>query len=144
MDQYFRCFNVNFFFSSVQVGLYNNFLFRSRDQQIEVSEWSVLNVKWVIFQMYRGENKLILMRWWWWWCSLCTRSTYIYTVLVHWNNSSRVHMSFHSDTLFWFWANQFLLLLLSPAYLVGNNKNQLVTVRQHEHNLICKSYLIQA
>jgi porphobilinogen deaminase len=30
--------NVNFSSSSVQVGLYNNFLFRSRDQQNEVSE----------------------------------------------------------------------------------------------------------
>jgi hypothetical protein len=39
-------------------------------------------------------------------------------VLAHWNNSLRVDMSLHSDTLFWFWANQSLLFLLNAAWLV--------------------------
>jgi hypothetical protein len=34
-----------------------------------------------------------------------------------WNNSPRVDMSLHSDTLFWFWANQSFLLLLNAACL---------------------------
>jgi hypothetical protein len=32
-------------------------------------------------------------------------------MLAHWNNSQRVDMSLHSDTLFWFRANQSLLFL---------------------------------
>jgi hypothetical protein len=34
-----------------------------------------------------------------------------YSALTHWNNSPRINMSLHSDTLFWFRANQYLLLL---------------------------------
>jgi len=33
-------------------------------------------------------------------------------VLAHWNNSPRIYISPHSDTLSWFRANQSLLLLL--------------------------------
>ena len=39
-------------------------------------------------------------------------------VLGHWNSSLWVDMSFHSDTLFRFRANQSLLLLLNAAFLV--------------------------
>jgi hypothetical protein len=42
-------------------------------------------------------------------------STFI--MLAHWNNSSRVNRSFHSDTLFWFRANQSLSFLLSATCL---------------------------
>jgi hypothetical protein len=38
-------------------------------------------------------------------------------VLSHWNNSPRVDMSLHSDTLFWFQANQSFLFLLNAASL---------------------------
>jgi hypothetical protein len=38
-------------------------------------------------------------------------------VLAHWNNSTRVDMSLHWDTLFWFQANQSLLFLLSTVCL---------------------------
>jgi hypothetical protein len=38
-------------------------------------------------------------------------------VLAHWNNSLRIDMSPHSDTLFWIWANQSLLLLLHASCL---------------------------
>ena len=44
--------------------------------------------------------------------------SWIFIVLAHWNNSPRVDMSLHSDTLFWFWANQSLLFLLNAACLV--------------------------
>jgi hypothetical protein len=38
--------------------------------------------------------------------------------LARWaNNRQRVDMSLHSDTLFWFRANQFLLFLLNAAFL---------------------------
>jgi hypothetical protein len=42
---------------------------------------------------------------------------WIFIVLAHWNNSPRVDMSLHSDTLFWFRANQSLLFLLNAACL---------------------------
>ena len=45
-------------------------------------------------------------------------------MLVHQNSSLRVDMSLHSDTLFWFRANQPLLLLLIDAYLEQSNKHQ--------------------
>ena len=35
--------------------------------------------------------------------------SWIFIVLVHWNNSLRIDMSPHSDTLSWFWSNQSLL-----------------------------------
>ena len=38
--------------------------------------------------------------------------SWILIVLAHWNNSLRVDMSLHPDTLFRFRANQCLLLLL--------------------------------
>jgi hypothetical protein len=48
-----------------------------------------------------------------WCCLLCTRPTQVelFIVLVHWNNSLHVDLSFHMDTLSWFQANQSLLLL---------------------------------
>jgi hypothetical protein len=72
--------------------------------------------KWAIFQPYHGENKLHLMRR----CLLCTRPTHlvkIFIVLAHWNNSLWVDMSFHSDKLPWFRANQSSLFLLNAACL---------------------------
>jgi hypothetical protein len=60
----------------------------------------------------------------WWWDPLCTRLTrwvnWIFIVLVHWNNSPRVDMSLHLDTLFCFRASQFLLFLLNAACLATN------------------------
>jgi len=41
----------------------------------------------------------------------------MFIVLAHWNNSTRVDMSLHSDTVSWFRANQSLLLLLNAACL---------------------------
>ena len=60
----------------------------------------------------------------WWWDPLSTRPTrwvnWIFIVLVHWNNSPRLDMSLHLDTLFCFRANQFLLFLLNAACLATN------------------------
>jgi hypothetical protein len=41
-------------------------------------------------------------------------------MLAHWNNSLRIDMSFHLDTLSWFQANKFMLFLLNAAYLATN------------------------
>ena len=43
--------------------------------------------------------------------------SWIFIVLAHWNNSPWTDMSIHSDTLFWFWANQFLLFLINAECL---------------------------
>jgi hypothetical protein len=70
------------------------------------SEWLLFNANLAIFQLYHGENKLS-KRWWWGPLML----SWIFIVLAHWNNSPRIAMSLHSDTLFWFRANQSLLFL---------------------------------
>jgi hypothetical protein len=44
--------------------------------------------------------------------------SWIFIVLAHWNNSPRIDMSPHSDTLSWFRANQSLIFLLNAACLV--------------------------
>ena len=66
----------------------------------------------------RTCNGLML---WWYWCFLCTRPRrlvgLIFIVLVHWKNSPWIDMSFHSDTLSWLRANQYLLFLLNAAWL---------------------------
>jgi len=64
----------------------------------------LFNVNSAIFQLYHGESKLIfnemmMMR------SLCrrpTRLSWIFIVLAHGNNSLRIDMLPHKDTLFWF------------------------------------------
>jgi hypothetical protein len=41
----------------------------------------------------------------------------IFILLAHCNNSPRIDMSPHSDTLSWFWANQSFLFLLNNVCL---------------------------
>ena len=40
---------------------------------------------------------------------------WIFTAPVHWNNSSGVDMSFYSDVLSWFRADQYLFLLIKAV-----------------------------
>jgi hypothetical protein len=83
-----------------------------------VSEWLLFDANSAIFQLHHGKNKLIFY-------DMMIRSALFYTntqswifiVLAHWNNSPRIDMSLLSDTLFWFRANQSLLLLLNAACL---------------------------
>ena len=65
-----------------------------------------------ICQLYHGENKLIFNE--------------IFIVLVHWNNSPRIDMLPHSDTLSWFRANQSLLFLINAACLAEKRKIQIL------------------
>jgi len=71
-----------------------------------LSEWTsgFFNAKWALFQLYMmlALYKTNMLRW-----------TSI--LLFHWSNSLQVHMSLHSDTLFWFWANQTLFLPLNAV-----------------------------
>jgi len=70
------------------------------------------------FQLYHGENKLIFNE-------MTIRSalyltntlSWIFIVLAHWNNSPRIDMLPHSNTLLCFRANQFLLFHLSVVCL---------------------------
>ena len=88
------------------------------DRSYWVSEWLFFNSISAIFQLYYGEHKLIFneirMR-----SALFLTNTlsWIFIVLAQWNNSPRVDMSLHSDTLFWSWSNQSLLFILNVACL---------------------------
>jgi len=70
------------------------------------------------FQLYHDENKLqfdemmmmMMMMSGLFWTN--TLSCMLIIVLAHWNNSPRVDMLLQSDILFWFQANQSLLLLI--------------------------------
>jgi hypothetical protein len=46
----------------------------------------------------------------------------MFIVLAHWNNNPRVDMSLHSDTIFGFLANQYLLLLLIDVCLTEKHQ----------------------
>jgi hypothetical protein len=47
-------------------------------------------------------------------------------MLAHWNNSLWIDMSLHSDTLFWFLANQSLLLLIIAVCLAEKQQIPIV------------------
>jgi len=100
--------------------------------------WSVKRGKWVgdycltpneqFFSYIMARTSYFLMRWRWW-GPLCTHDTntlsWIFIVLAHWNNSPRVDMSLHSDTLFWFWY-QFYSLWFDPT---GAQTHDLLTLK---------------
>jgi hypothetical protein len=82
------------------------------------SEWLLFNANSTIFQLYYCKNMLIFNE------MMMMSALYetntlscIFIVLAHWNNSPRVDMSLHSDTLSWFQANQSLFFLLNAAGL---------------------------
>ena len=93
-----------------------------------VSGWLLLNAILAIFHLYHGKNKLIfndimMMR-----SALYKSNTLslIFIVLAHWNNSPRIDMLPHSDTLSWFRANQSLLFLINAACLAEKRKIQIL------------------
>ena len=51
-------------------------------------------------------------------------------MLADWNNSSRIDMSFHSDTLSWFWANQSLLFLFVLSWKATNTNFKVIGLTQ--------------
>jgi hypothetical protein len=71
-----------------------------------------------MFQLCHGENKLnfneimIEGR-----IVLDHHAELDYKMIANWNNNPWVDMSLHSDTLFWFRANQSLLFLLNAVCL---------------------------
>jgi len=89
-----------------------------------VSEWVSELVSDCCLTLYHGENKLIFNE-------MMTRSTLYQTntlswifliVFAHWNKSPRIDMSHHSNTLYWFRANQSLLFLLNAACLAEKHQ----------------------
>jgi hypothetical protein len=52
-----------------------------------------------------------------WYFSAKHVNTLSWIVLANWNNSPRVDMSLHLDTLLWFRTNQSLIFLLNAACL---------------------------
>jgi len=78
----------------------------------------LFNANSAIFQLYHGENNLILN-------DMMVRSALFYTnilswifiVVTHWNNSPRIDILPHSSTLSWFRANQSLLFLRNAVFI---------------------------
>ena len=95
---------------------------------IKRSEWLLFNANSAIFQLYHGVNKLIFNEMIMLFALYYTNTlSWIFIVLANWNNSLRVGMSLHSDTLFWFRTNQSLLFLLNAASLA---KKQQIPIAQ--------------
>jgi hypothetical protein len=105
-----RCTRYNIMRSSLSVICGRSVVFfrYSGFLHLWVNEWLLFN-----------KNKLRLIRCWWGpLCNHANKLSWIFIVLAHWNNSPRVDMSLHSDTLSWFRANQSLFLLFNTVYLV--------------------------
>ena len=80
----------------------------------------------------------------WRWGSLCTRptlSSWIFIVLAHWNNSSRIDMSPHLYTLSWFWATQSLLFLLNAVCLAVKQQKPILVSHDGRSSLRSMSML---
>jgi len=78
-----------------------------------MSEWLLFNTHSAIFQLYHGETKLIFNERMMWSALYKSNTLSLICIMVaHWNNSMRIKMSLHSDTVSWFRANQSLLFLL--------------------------------
>jgi len=74
----------------------------------------LFNTNSAIFQLYHGENKLILNEMMMGFALYKTNTlSWIIIVLVHWNNSLQIDRSPYSDTLSWFRANQSLFFLVN-------------------------------
>ena len=63
--------------------------------------------------------------------------SWMFIVITHWNNSSRIDISYISNILSWFRANQSLLFLLNAACLVARDTNfslwfDLIGTRTHD------------
>jgi hypothetical protein len=85
---------------------------------VGVSEWLLFKANSAIFQLYHGDNKLIFKEMMMKSALFQTNKlSWFFIAIVHCNNCLRVDRSLYSDTLFWFWANQSLLLLLHGAWL---------------------------
>ena len=61
---------------------------------------------------------------------LTNKLRWIFIVLAYWSNCQRIDMSFHSDTLSWFRANQTLLLLLNQVNAVCLAEKQQIPILQ--------------
>jgi hypothetical protein len=87
------------------------------EQNISFSylEWKYIRHAdiYLIYEM----NVHIYLLFLWKFCIIIFMLSWIFIVLAHWNNSLREDMSLHSDTLFWFRANQSLLFLLNAVCL---------------------------
>ena len=71
-----------------------------------VCEWLLFNAKLTIFSYNVARTSYICMM-------MVVSALYLsnnlsctFIVLARWNNSLRIDMSLHTDTLSWFWANQ--------------------------------------
>ena len=85
------------------------------------------------FQLYHGENNLIF-----------NTLIYIFIVLAHWNNSLRIDMLLHFDTLSWFRANQSWLCVLNTACLAEKQQIPILSVVWPDMGLNPRSTALKA
>ena len=104
-------------------------MWRDTWNSVLLKEWVIVVFKAnsTIFPLYNGENKLIINE------MMMKSALYqtnmlslIFIVLAHWNNSLRADMSLHSDTLFWFRANQSLLFPLNVVCLAEKQQKPIL------------------
>jgi hypothetical protein len=85
--------------------------------------WVIADTNSAIFQLYYGENKLILNEMMMRFALYKTHTlNWILMVLAHWNNSPQIDISPHSDTLSWFRANQSLFFFDLIAACLAEKK----------------------
>jgi hypothetical protein len=118
---FYNCFYCPFHFYSFEVfysnknTMYMHIIIRSPGHiPCEIlSEWLLFNANSAIFQLYHGKNKLIsneVMR-----SALYKTNMLSFIMLAHRNNSLRMEMSPHPDTLSWFRTNQSMLFVLNAS-----------------------------
>ena len=77
---------------------------------------------------WREQVKISMRLWWGLLYTRPTRLVGFLLVIAHWNNSLRIDMSPHSDTLSRFRANQSLLFLLNAARLAEKQQIQMYSL----------------
>ena len=100
--------------------------------------WSAMKSEWVSeccltltqqFQLYHSENKLMFNEMMMKYALYYTNTlSWIFILLAHWNNSPRIDMSSHTDTLSWFRANQSLLFPPKRYVIRGEATNTNIIV----------------
>ena len=90
-----------------------------------------IDTKWEMFSYIMKKTSNVLMKLW---CLACTKTnmlSWIFWPIAHWNNSPKVDMSFHIDTLSWLKGNQSMLL---PTPSCGKHQILLDPIWDWTHN----------
>jgi hypothetical protein len=120
------CFSAKYAYASLR-RKNKDWLARNQDN---VSQWGDMSIHGLLFQWATCstiKNQLSVLVYYKVDLVIISLMLNLFSVLhvAHWNNSLRVDMSPHSDTLSWFRANQSLFFLLSAVYTYLAKKQQM-------------------